>query len=601
MQAIIFAAGNGEKLKRITGNGAKCLVTVNGETLIERLIRQLTENGITDIAIVAGYGKDALKETVSRLNLSAQISYIDNDEFDTTGSLFSLYLARDLLKKGDTLILPGNVIFDAGLLDHCVTQEPANRVFVDRYKSWMTGYTVKRTDGRISALSKEPDYGSLTTDFKTAGIYFLTKTFIENDLLPALEKDGLKKEESIESLWTTDLIRAADLQPESLEARKWFEINDIQDLDLASVLFSEDEEQVTAAMLGRWGGYWRYPDYLDYFYLVTPYYPTAALKEELKANFDPLLEQYPSGMKAEALLAAKEFDVEPENIVIGNGAAELIKSIMERITGRTGFIRPSFEEYPNRFVSESIKMQVETENFNYGYDDITAFFGDKNLDNLVVVNPDNPSGNYIPKADMLRLCQWTKERNIRLIVDESFVDFADEKNSTLIDQGILDAYPNLYVIKSISKSYGIPGLRLGVLAGGDREMIAFMKKDVAIWNINSFAEFYMQICGKYKKDYENALEKIRSERAVFQAELEKLPFLRVIPSQANYVMVELLCGLSAETLKKKMLIEKKVFIKTLGKKIGGTRQYLRIAIRTREDNEAFIVKLKEIVDEMKAL
>lgn len=247
MQAIIFAADNGEKLKRITGNGAKCMVTVNGETLIERLIRQLTENGITDIAIVAGYGKDALKETVSRLNLSAQISYIDNDEFDTTGSLFSLYLARDFLKKGDTLILHGNVILDAGLLDHCLTQEPANRVFVDRYKSWMTGYTVKRADRRISALSKEPDYGSLTTDFKTAGIYFLTKTFIENDLLPALEKDGLKKEESIESLWTTDLIRVADLQSESLEARKWFEINDIQDLDLASVLFSEDEEHVTAA------------------------------------------------------------------------------------------------------------------------------------------------------------------------------------------------------------------------------------------------------------------------------------------------------------------------------------------------------------------
>ena len=83
-----------------------------------------------------------------------------------------------------------------------------------------------------------------------------------------------------------------------------------------------------------------------------------------------------------------------------------------------------------------------------------------------MVNPDNPSGNYIPKNDMLRMISWARDKGIKIIIDESFVDFSDEINSSLIDQEILNQYPNLYVIKSISKSYGVPGLRLGVLASG---------------------------------------------------------------------------------------------------------------------------------------
>ena len=86
---------------------------------------------------------------------------------------------------------------------------------------------------------------------------------------------------------------------------------------------------------------------------------------------------------------------------------------------------------------------------------------------------------------------------MRFVVDESFVDFADvEGEYSLLKNKILEENPHLYVVKSISKSYGVPGLRLGIMASGDTEVIARMKKDVAIWNINSFGEFYMQIYEK---------------------------------------------------------------------------------------------------------
>ena len=175
--------------------------------------------------------------------------------------------------------------------------------------------------------------------------------------------------------------------------------------------------------------------------------------------------------------------------------------MMGMCEGKVGFIRPTFEEYPNRYDAKtSVNFVPDNRDYSYTADDVMRFFADSGISTLVLVNPDNPSGNYIPKAQLLRLIAWTKAQGIRLVVDESFADFADEPDNTLSDQQILDANAHLFVMKSISKSYGVPGLRLGVLASGDLGVIARMKKDVAIWNINSFGEFYMQISEKYKKD-----------------------------------------------------------------------------------------------------
>jgi histidinol-phosphate/aromatic aminotransferase/cobyric acid decarboxylase-like protein len=146
-------------------------------------------------------------------------------------------------------------------------------------------------------------------------------------------------------------------------------------------------------------------------------------------------------------------------------------------------------------------------------------------------------------------------------------------------------------MKSISKSYGVPGLRLGVLASGDTATIASMKKDVAIWNINSFGEFYLQIEEKYNKDYKKALVKIRAERERFQEELSKIKGIRVIPSQANYVMVELDESISPKELLKTLLVKYELLIKELTTKTNG-RNYLRLAVRNTEDNNTLIAALK---------
>lgn len=347
------------------------------------------------------------------------------------------------------------------------------------------------------------------------------------------------------------------------------------------------------------GGYWRYPEVIDYYYLVNPYFPPRKLAAEFKDAFYNLLTQYPSGMRVNSLLAAKNFHVDVSRIVVGNGASELIASVMKTVKGRCGFIYPSFEEYPNRLsIKQRVPFYLNRADYRYSASDIINFFGRRKhrVEAIVIVNPDNPSGNLIDHRDMLQLVEWTKDQYIRLFVDESFVDFADKPYS-LISNKLLKDNPHLVVIKSISKSYGVPGLRLGVVASGDAELIAWMKKDVAIWNINSFAEFYMQIAPKYTKDFRVAYERFRKERIRFYSCLNRFHFLRVIPSQANFFLAEVLPPFTAKKFVEEMFDAGKVLIKDCsGKKALEGNNFIRITIRNKRDNDIFLRALEMICD-----
>ena len=189
-----------------------------------------------------------------------------------------------------------------------------------------------------------------------------------------------------------------------------------------------------------------------------------------------------------------------------------------------------------------------------------------------------------------------KGKNITFVVDESFADFATGFGSaddiTLLHDEILDKYKKLVVVKSISKSFGVPGFRLGVLASGNRDLIASLKKEVAIWNINSFGEFYMQIYEKYKKNYLSSLEKHGKARDILVDGLKSIPYLKVFPSQANFIMCEVTGGKKSLELCAEILVEEDILIKDLSSKVGNGKQYIRIAVRDEADNARLIEALK---------
>ena len=601
MQAIILAAGMGKRLKELTSEATKCMVKVNGVAMIDRMMGHLDKLGLSRIVVVVGYEGQKLMDYIDALGVSTPIVYVDNNVYNKTNNIYSLYLAKDYLVQEDTILLESDLVFEEAVLHRLINHPYPSLVLVDKFESWMDGtvVTLDEQDNIQSFVAKrEFDFNRIDEYYKTVNIYKFSKEFSELYYVPFLEIycKALGTNEYYEQvLKVITFLEDPHIKAVKLEGEKWYEIDDVQDLDIAETIFLEGEEKL-ARFQKRYGGYWRYPKMLDFCYLVNPYFPNQKLIAEMQANFQTLLTQYPSGMQVNSLVAAKNFGLKESQVIVGNGAAELIKSLMETITGKVGVLHPSFEEYANRKNKEELVSFVPNNaDFTYTADDLMTFFEDKDIQTLLIVNPDNPSGNYIKKADVLRLCAWAKDKQIRLIIDESFVDFVDvEEDKSLLEQQLLNDNPHLFVVKSISKSYGVPGLRLGIIASGDKETIAKMKKDVAIWNINSFAEFYMQIYEKYQSVYKTALQAFYESRKSFIQKLSDISFLRVIPSQANYVLCEVLTPMTSKALTVQLL-EKNILIKDLADKNGfAGKQYVRIAVRDDKDNQALIDVLKAL-------
>lgn len=604
MQGLILAAGMGKRLKDLTANNAKCMVKVNGVSLVERALRILDKKNLTRIVIVIGYEGENLKNFILSLGIKTPLVFIDNKIYDKTNNIYSLLMAKTEILEDDTLLLESDVIFEEAVIDALLDDKRPTLALVDKFESWMDGTCVV-TDEEDKIVDFVPgkllNFNDRDEYYKTVNLYKFSSNFLNNVYIPFLEayQKAMGVNEYYESVIKyIAMLEGTEIRACKLKGQVWYEIDDRQDLDIATTLFADDLKTKYELLAKRYGGYWRYPGMLDYCYLVNPYFPPKKMTEEIKSNFEILMSQYPSGMDVNSMLAAKYFGIKKEHVLVGNGAAELIKSLMEKLDDgnkKLGYITPTFEEYHHRFKGECVVFNSANEDFRYNEDTLMEYFGDKGIDVLTLINPDNPSGNYISFEGVKKLINWAADRKITLIVDESFLDFATDNltlDKTLLTEEILNMYENLYIVKSISKSYGVPGFRLGVLASCNEDMIGFIKKDVAIWNINSYGEFYMQICEKYKKNYLASLEKITDARSAFIVGLRSVQYIKVYDSQANFIMCELLGGVEANALAQ-FLLDKNIMIKVLTSKISNGREYVRLAVRTKEENERLVSFMKE--------
>ena len=608
MQAIILAAGMGRRLGDLTKENTKCMVPVNGVRLIDRLLGQLSGLSLKRVIIVVGYKGQELKDYIGhRYDDQLKIAYAENPIYDKTNNIYSLSLVKQQLQEDDTLLIESDLIFSDSLFQMIIADPYPNLALVAKYESWMDG-TMVRLDADNNIVNFVPKkafkYEDIDSYYKTVNIYKFSRDFSQQKYVPFLEAycHALGNNEYYEQvLRVITLLDNAELKALPIGNEKWYEIDDIQDLDIAETIFAEGDEMLHRFNY-RYGGHWRFPKMLDYCYLVNPYFPTKRMKDELRSSFDTLLTEYPSGMFVNSLLAGKYFGIRQDYVVVGNGAAELIKSLMERLlagssTSKVGVIYPTFEEYPHRLKQEDIvAFQPDNRDLKYTEDDLIAFYTGKGISSLLLINPDNPSGNFISMAGLLKLLAWSKTQQIQLIVDESFVDFSDDfEHNTLLCNETLADNPQLVVMKSISKSYGVPGLRLGILASSDVALIKWIKKDISIWNINSFAEFYMQIFGKYESDYLAACRKFIAERRRFEVLLREIPYMRVLPTQANYFCIELTDKYSSAELTKLLLERYNIMVKDCDSKNGlKGRNFIRISVRSQQDNDQLIAALKEL-------
>ena len=554
----------GRRLGELTKENTKCMVPVNGVRLIDRLLGQLSGLKLNRVIIVVGYqGQKLIDYIGNRYEGKLKIEFAENPIYDKTNNIYSLSMVKDKLQEDDTLLIESDLIFSDRFFPMIIENPYPNLALVAKYESWMDGTMVRLDEEQhiVNFISKDAfDYSDVDSYYKTVNIYKFSKDFLQHQYVPFLDAytKAVGNNEYYENvLRIISMLNSHNMKALPVGNEKWYEIDDKQDLDIAEALFADDKD-VIRKYYGRYGGFWRFPQMLDFCYLVNPYFPSKRMKDELRR----------------------------------------IKVLMEGDTkGKTGFIRPTFEEYPNRF-DKSLQVTFTPQNDDYRYtaDDLMQYFGDKDIKTLMLINPDNPSGNFIPKADVLRLAKWCEDRNIRLVVDESFVDFSvDYKTNSLLSDEILEAYPHMAVMKSISKSFGVPGLRLGILASANKELIAHIKKEVSIWNLNSFAEFFMQIYNKHEKDYLKACDKFVAERADFERQLKTIPYLRVMPTQANYFLCEVLPPYTATEIVVYTLRNHNILTRDCSQKHGldPNKQYMRIAVRNHEDNTRLVEALRQ--------
>jgi histidinol-phosphate/aromatic aminotransferase/cobyric acid decarboxylase-like protein/choline kinase len=595
MQALILAAGSGTRLGSLTKEQTKCMVEVCGETLIERSLRAIINAGIKKIFIVDGFKSAGLRSHVKSKFPNQDIQFIHNEDYHCTNNIYSLFIASHVLLQDDTLLLESDLIYDSDILQSVLNDPREDLAVVDKFKNWHDGTVVTLDDSdciRSFIPKSEFKFKDLLQYYKTVNIYKFSKTFFQNAYYPFLKAycNTIGMSEYYEEvLRVLALIRNKSLGAFVLQDNSWYEIDTAEDLANAEVLFSDPVTQYNL-LSKRYGGYWRYSGLIDFCFLVNPFFPNKNFNDEFKFYSSQLMGSYPSGQDSQCILGAKMLNIEPDQIVVGNGSAELIKTLPRVLGGNFALFKPTFEEYTSVFKNLTTEFP-KNKGFRYEKQDILALSKDK--DGFILINPDNPSGNFISRSDILYILDVFKTKNQTLILDESFLDFNElGVKESVCDLDTINNYPNLIIIKSIGKSYGIGGLRLGFLVSSNADLVKKVKSKIPIWNVNSFSEFFMEIIGKYKKGYTSSCNNLIKSRLLLRKELNKISYIECYPSEANYLLCKL-NNTNALDLAVFLYSKHKILIKDCSKKCGNFDQYIRVAVRDFEDNQKLIQALKQ--------
>lgn len=344
------------------------------------------------------------------------------------------------------------------------------------------------------------------------------------------------------------------------------------------------------------GGYWRH-DFIDHAYLYNLYYPPESFFEKLKDQIHELVLNYPLAQDALAALVGEFIGQPPERIVVGNGAAELIKIVSGHITRKLIIPVPSFNEYANAVPAGNvIEFPLEPPTFELDVDKFAAEIIRSKADIAVVVTPNNPTSLLVPKSDLLRLLDKLAGHDCMLIVDESFIDFAHDRNEATLESDIA-RYPNLTIFKSLSKAYGICGLRIGYMLTANSDFAAKVRDGIHIWNINGFAETFLELAPQYRKDFSDSCEQVKADRDKFYEELQSIQGMTAFQPDANFIFCRLPdhCP-SGPEVTKRLFVEHNIYIKHCeGKTLPESDRYLRIASRTQAENQILVKALSGII------
>ena len=347
---------------------------------------------------------------------------------------------------------------------------------------------------------------------------------------------------------------------------------------------------------GQHGGYYRH-DFIDHAYLYNLYFPPEEVFSCFKNKIHELVLNYPVAQDVLATLVGKLIDQPPERIVVGNGAAELIKIVSGQISNRLIVPVPSFNEYVNAAPQGSaIEFSLEWPSFQLDVDKFAAHTIKAKADVAVVVTPNNPTSIAVPKQNLVRLAEKLADHDCQLIIDESFIDFTHDPNQFSMEDEI-EQYPNIAIFKSMSKAYGICGIRIGYLVTANQKFANAVRQGVHIWNINGFAEEFLRILPDFRTDFIKSCNQVRKDRDKLYENLNAFSQLSVYKPDANFIFCRLPdAGLNAPQLTEKLFIDHNMYIKHCqGKTLAHADRFIRIASRTEKENTNLVDALAYIL------
>jgi len=597
MKAIILAAGYGNRMKPLTDRVHKTLLKIGDRTIIERLVDSLLENGVRTITIVTGYMARELKDYLSSRYPELNIQFVHNSRFAETNNIYSLSLAINAIDlDDDILLIESDLVYDPSVILRLTQTKYPNAALLDKYRSGMDGTVVtvsKEVITNIIPPHLQGDNFDFSDKYKTLNIYKFSKEFCRTTFKQLLIYYASAIDDNCYYEYILGMLiymQKETIHAEILNGEKWTEVDDPNDLWLAEYTFSKDKK--FEILNSTFGGYWNH-NILDFYFIRNMYFPTHSMMAEMKNNLPRLIQNYGSRQDvlnqklAYYLLCAKE------NVQVLNGSSQAYPLMNEYFVNQRALIpEPTFGEYPRIFKNCGIypdKVGMDT-------DEIEARMKDYQV--IVFVNPNNPTGSAIPTNWIFELARRYPDKTI--IVDESFIEFS--VYPSLI--GFLEerSLMNVIVVKSLSKSLGIPGLRLGYVYSMKKDFNQFVQNRIPIWNLNSMTEYFLEIILKHRTSLKESFAQTVRDRKCFSNSLSELRFVKkVYPSAANFLLVALDKDWPGViTLTKELLEKYSIYAKDVSEKLDSQYVYLRLAVRLPEENDFLISCLKQYLDEKKA-
>lgn len=586
MKAIILAAGIGNRMMPLTQESHKTLLKIGGTSIIDRIINSLRANNIFEIVIVTGYLKNQLINHITHTHNDINFKFVNNPRFKETNNIFSLSMAFEQIEiDQDILLIESDLIYSDGIITKAIKSNYQNVALVSPYKIGLDGSVVQVQNDQVVTIYPphlQDEKFDFTDKFKTLNIYKFSKDFCSNEFKKLLNyyanfiDDNCYYELILGILL---YMQKTIINCEIVENKKWAEVDDPNDLSLAEFQFNTDSK--TELLQNSFGGYWNY-DIIDFCFIRNMYFPSKAMIAEIK-NYAPLLlTNYGSKQTILNEKLSYVLQYKKERLIVLNGATQIYPILKNIFKNKKVLIPdPTFGEY------EKIFENHITYDDKVGFDKQEIESKIKLADIIVFVNPNNPTASILSSDWLFDISLKNPDKII--IIDESFIEFSEEKS--IIELFKNKELANVMVIRSMSKNYGLPGVRLGFIYTANSLLHEQISSNIPVWNLNSIAEFYLEIILKNKISLLESFEKTKKDRKDFILNLKKIDLIEeVYPSGANFILFRIKStSINLNFLLNFLINEYNIFIKDVSQKMNIPDKYFfRVAVRLPNENNNFI-------------